>query len=55
MANITGRITSCGNHHFIKRTTFRAMSSSIAEANNAPMKGGSNPVRSNMSLAKPRQ
>ena len=51
VANVTGRITSCGNHHFIKKTTFRAKSSSIAEANNAPMKRGSNPVRSNMSLA----
>ena len=29
--NITGRIETCGNHHIMTRTTFRAKASSIAE------------------------
>ena len=50
LSNVTAKIDSVAYFQFIHRSTFKSKSSSIAESNNAPMKRGSNPVRSGMSI-----
>lgn len=50
LSNITAKIDSVVYYQFMYRSTFKSKSSSIAESNNAPMKKGSNPVRSGMSI-----
>ena len=51
LSNVCRNIQHVGHHHFLYRTTFKSKSSSIAEANNGPMKSGTNPVKSGMNLA----
>ena len=51
LSNVCRNIQHVEHHHFLYRTTFKSKSSSIAEANNGPMKFGTNPVESGMNLA----
>ena len=51
LSNICRNTQHVGHHHLLYQTTFKFKSSSIAEANNGPMKSGTTPVKSGMNLA----